>query len=234
MSSSSHLPPARAAVARHTGPRLPAHVETLTDPASGTRLTLTKLSVGPMDNNAYLISDTRTAILIDAANDPGRLLGLVGPTGPDVVITTHQHHDHVQALPELADRGRRLVAGRPDAAAIAAAAGVREPDAVWDGDTVSAGAIELEIIGLVGHTPGSIACVLRVADQVHLFTGDSLFPGGPGKTPDITAFASLIDDLQAKVFDRFGDDTVVQPGHGDSTTLGLERPHLAQWRSRGW
>lgn len=233
MSSSSHLPPARAAVARHTGPRLPAHVETLTDPASGRRLTLTKLSVGPMDNNVYLISDAATMILIDAANEAGRLLGLVGSSGPDVVITTHQHHDHLQALPDLADRGR-LVAGRFDTAAISAATGVREPEPVWDGDTVSAGAIELEIIGLVGHTPGSVACVLRVGDLVHLFTGDSLFPGGPGKTPDTTAFASLLDDLQTKIFDRFGDDTVVQPGHGDSTTLGLERPHLAEWRSRGW
>ena len=233
MSSSSHLPPARAAAARHTSRRLPAFVETHTA-ADGTRLTLTKLSVGPMDNNAYLISDAQTAILIDAANDPGRLLKLVGPTGPDVVITTHQHHDHLQALPELADRGPRLVAGRPDVSAIAASAGVREPDGLWDGDTVSAGALELEIIGLVGHTPGSVACVLRVAGGVHLFTGDSLFPGGPGKTPDPEAFATLMDDLQTKVFDRFGDDAVVQPGHGDSTTLGLERPHLAEWRDRGW
>lgn len=216
-------------VTRHTGPGLPAHVESLT----GT-LTLTKTSVGPMDNNAYLITDASAAVLVDAANDADRLLDLVGATGPDVVVTTHRHHDHVQALPELAARGARLVAGRPDAAAIAEAAGVTEPEGVWDGDTVAAGGIELAVIGLVGHTPGSIACVLRSSDRVHLFTGDALFPGGPGRTSDPAAFSSLMDDLQTKVFDVFDDDTVVHPGHGDSTTLGRERPHLAEWRSRGW
>jgi len=227
--SSSSSKADRSTVARHTGRGLPAHVEQLTR-----SVTLTKVSVGPMDNNAYLISDAQNLVLVDAANDANRLLGLVGPTGPDVVVTTHRHDDHLQALPELAGRGLRLVAGAPDAAAIAAAAEVAEPDGVWDGDRVTAGALELEIIGLVGHTPGSVACVLRTPSGTHLFTGDSLFPGGPGRTTSADAFASLMDDLQVKIFDRFDDDTVVHPGHGDSTTLGLERPHLAEWRARGW
>lgn len=219
----------RGAVARHTGPGLPAFVEPLTD-----RLTLTKTSVGPMDNNAYLITDAASAVLIDAANDADRLLTLIGSTGPDVVITTHRHHDHLQALPELAGRGARLVAGWPDCGAIADAAGVIAPEGAWDCDTVITGGIELELIGLVGHTPGSIACVLRTPDRLHLFTGDALFPGGVGKTSSPADFGTLMDDLQAKVFDRFDDETVVHPGHGDSTTLGLERPQLAAWRSRGW
>ena len=93
----------------------------------------------------------------------------------------------------------------------------------------------LDVIALRGHTPGSVALALDDGDgRVHLFTGDSLFPGGPGKTPDTEAFTSLMDDLEARVFDVYPDDTVVHPGHGDSTTLGAERPHLEEWRERGW
>ena len=91
-----------------------------------------------------------------------------------------------------------------------------------------------EVIGLVGHTPGSITLAYAADDTTHLFTGDSLFPGGPGKTNSPADFASLIDDLETKIFGRFDDDTVVHPGHGDDTTLGAERPHLEEWRSRGW
>ena len=90
------------------------------------------------------------------------------------------------------------------------------------------------MIGLVGHTPGSIALAYTGGGVPHLFTGDSLFPGGPGKTHVEEDFTSLMDDLERKVFDVFGDDTVVHPGHGDDTTLGAERPHLTEWRARGW
>jgi glyoxylase-like metal-dependent hydrolase (beta-lactamase superfamily II) len=105
---------------------------------------------------------------------------------------------------------------------------------VWDGDQIELGAERLEVIGLVGHTPGSITLCYVGAGRTHLFTGDSLFPGGPGKTTSPADFASLLNDLETKIFDRFDDNTVVHPGHGDDTTLGAERPHLAEWRKRGW
>ncbi|MGI3785297.1 MAG: MBL fold metallo-hydrolase, partial [Janthinobacterium lividum] len=114
-------------------------------------------------------------------------------------------------------------------------AGVPTPDGVWDGDTVPLGPEHLDVVGLVGHTPGSIVLAYGGPQgPTHLFTGDSLFPGGAGKTWSPEDFTSLMDDLEAKVFAVYDDDTVVHPGHGDATTLGAERPHLAEWRARGW
>lgn len=201
----------------------------------GPTLTLTKLSVGPMDNNAYLLVTPEAALLVDAAADPDRLLAVTG-TDLATVVTTHRHGDHWQALAAVAAAtGAELVCGRPDVDAIATGAWVEGLAGVWDGDTVAVGEHRLEVVGLVGHTPGSIALVWTGADGgTHLFTGDSLFPGGPGKTSGPVDFASLLDDLEAKVFGRFGDDAVVHPGHGDDTTLGAERPHLTEWRARGW
>ena len=90
------------------------------------------------------------------------------------------------------------------------------------------------MVGLVGHTPGSIALAYTAGGAPQLFTGDSLFPGGPGKTHVKEDFTSLMDDLERKIFEAFGDDTVVHPGHGDDTTLGTERPHLAEVARAGW
>jgi glyoxylase-like metal-dependent hydrolase (beta-lactamase superfamily II) len=198
-------------------------------------VTLTKLSVGPMDNNAYLLRADGSSLLVDAAADAERLLGVTGGT-VDAVVTTHRHGDHWQALSAVAEAtGADLLCGRPDVDAIATGAWVEGLVGLWDGDRVRFGDETLEVIGLVGHTPGSIALAYRAPDGAsHLFTGDSLFPGGPGKTSDPADFASLMDDLEAKVFGRFDDRTVVHPGHGDDTTLGTERPHLAEWRARGW
>jgi glyoxylase-like metal-dependent hydrolase (beta-lactamase superfamily II) len=208
--------------------------EPLTLPLSPT-VTLTKLSVGPMDNNAYLLRADGGSLLIDAAADPERLLSVAGST-LDTVVTTHRHGDHWQGLSAVAEAtGADLLCGRPDVDAIATGAWVEGLVGLWDGDEVRVGDETLEVIGLVGHTPGSIALAFRAPDGVtHLFTGDSLFPGGPGKTSDPADFTSLMDDLEAKVFARFDDRTVVHPGHGDDTTLGAERPHLAEWRARGW
>jgi glyoxylase-like metal-dependent hydrolase (beta-lactamase superfamily II) len=199
-------------------------------------VTLTKVSVGPMDNNAYLLAGSASSLLIDAANDADRLLGLIGQAPVDTIITTHRHGDHLQALDDVARAtGARLVAGRPDAAAIAADAGVGGVDEVWDGDSVPLGEESLQVIGLVGHTPGSIALVYRPADGLaHLFSGDSLFPGGVGRTRSPEDFRSLLSEVESKIFLAFEDDTVVHPGHGDDTTLGNERPHLEEWRQRGW
>jgi len=200
-------------------------------------VTMTKVSVGgPMDNNAYLLQTRSGAtVLIDAANDSSRLLKLIGQEPVHTIVTTHRHSDHWQALAAVAEHtGARMVAGRPDADAIEQGAGVSGLERVWDGDTVPLGNESLTVIGLVGHTPGSIALAYTAGGVAHLFTGDSLFPGGPGKTHFEEDFSSLMDDLERKVFGAFGDDTVVHPGHGDDTTLGVERSHLAEWRHRGW
>jgi len=197
-------------------------------------LTISKLSVGPMDNNAYLLHCRATGeqLLIDAANDADRLLDLVGGAGLSTVVTTHRHGDHWQALTAVVDAtGARSVAHAADATEIPVVT-----ETVADGDTVRVGGCELEVIHLVGHTPGSIALLYRdPAGYPHLFTGDSLFPGGVGNTfGSAENFASLLGDVERKLFDRLPDDTWVYPGHGADTTLGKERPALPEWRARGW
>lgn len=200
-------------------------------------LTVRSRSVGPMDNISYLISDADgVAVLIDAANDMDSLRQYIRDVQLHTIITTHKHPDHWQALGELAEEtGAQLVSGAPDRTAISAGAGVEVNHGLWDGDRVTVGGIDLEVIGLVGHTPGGITLVLECpGEPTRLFTGDSLFPGGVGKTPNPEAFTELMDGVEQKLFARFDDDTVVLPGHGLPTTLGTERPHLAEWRDRGW
>jgi glyoxylase-like metal-dependent hydrolase (beta-lactamase superfamily II) len=198
------------------------------------RLIVTKVAVGPMDNNAYLLRCRHTGeqLLVDAAADDDTLLGVVGTDALARVVTTHAHADHWQALEDVVSAtGAQTVAGRGDAAGIP----VRTDVQVADGDRVQVGECSLEVIELVGHTPGSIALLYDDPDgNPHLWTGDSLFPGGPGRTESPQDFASLMDDLEAKVFGRLPDETWVYPGHGNDTTLGAERPHLAEWRARGW
>lgn len=198
-------------------------------------LQITKVAVGGMSNNAYLLKCNLTGeqVLIDAADEADKLLALVGDDGLARVITTHQHFDHWQALAAVVEAtGAETVAGEDDADELPVPVDVR----VQSGARVRVGSCELEVIGLVGHTPGSIALAYDDPDGiVHLFTGDSLFPGGVGNTfGDAAAFVSLINDVESKLFDRFPDDTHVYPGHGNDTTLGTERPHLAEWRERGW
>ncbi|MBK0869392.1 MAG: MBL fold metallo-hydrolase [Saccharopolyspora sp.] len=201
-------------------------------------LTVTKLSVGPMDNNAYLLTCRRTgdALLIDAANDSERLADLLGHDDDRprlrTIVTTHQHPDHWQALgPVAGQTGCYTVAHPKDAAELPV-----PPDRLVEhGETVQVGESALEVIHLRGHTPGSIALLYRdPAGHPHLFTGDSLFPGGVGKTNSPEDFRSLLDDVENRVFAELPDDTWFYPGHGDDSTLGEQRPQLAQWRERGW
>lgn len=199
-----------------------------------THLQVTKVAVGPMDNNAYLLRcrDSGQQLLIDAAEDPERLLELIGDGGLTTVVTTHRHADHWQALPlVLQETGATCVAGRDDADHLP----VDVDRALDDGDEVQVGNCGLRVVHLVGHTPGSVALVYDDPDgHPHAFTGDSLFPGGVGKTNTPTAFRQLVDDVEAKLFDKLPDATWVYPGHGDDTTLGAERPYVDEWRSRGW
>jgi glyoxylase-like metal-dependent hydrolase (beta-lactamase superfamily II) len=197
-------------------------------------LTITKFSVSEMDNNVYLLRCQRTdeQVLIDAADDGPHILQVVGGDGLARVVTTHQHWDHHRALAEVvASTGAETVAGAEDADELPVPVDRR----VSDGDVVEVGDCRLEVIHLVGHTPGSIALLYDDPDGTpHLFTGDSLFPGGPGRTTDPLSFTSLMDDLESKVFERLPDETWFYPGHGDDSDLGRERPHLEEWRARGW
>jgi len=199
-----------------------------------TGLLISKVSVGPMDNNAYLLEcrETGERALVDAADDAATLLGLLGDGRLEQVVTTHRHRDHWQALDEVVTAtGARTAAGRDDAEAIP---GTTDTE-LTDGDRVRVGQVELEVVTLVGHTPGSVALLYRdPAGVPHLFTGDSLFPGGPGRTTNPKDFTSLMDDLEAKVFGRLPDTTWFYPGHGKDSTVGAERPHLTEWRDRGW
>ncbi|WP_278313161.1 MBL fold metallo-hydrolase [Lolliginicoccus levis] len=194
-----------------------------------------KLAVGPMDNNAYLVVCDRTGegVLIDAANDAHRIISLVEQASARValIITTHRHQDHWQALADVA-----AATGAPTAAhAIDAEHLPLNPDRLLaDGETIAIGDLSLRVTHLRGHTPGSIALTLVDDGETHFFAADNLFPGGPGKTTQPDQFTSLMNDLENKVFGQLPDDTRVYPGHGKDTTLGAERPHLGEWRARGW
>jgi glyoxylase-like metal-dependent hydrolase (beta-lactamase superfamily II) len=210
------------------------HVGGAADTRETDGLTITKVAVGPYDNNAYLLrcSGSGEGLLIDAAAEPERLIELIGGTHVGVIVTTHQHGDHWQGLAEVADAtGAVTYAGRQDAGGIP----VRTDVLVDDGGTIRFGDCELTAIHLVGHTPGSIALLYREPDGLpHLFTGDCLFPGGPGRTTRPEDFNSLMGGLEERVFGRLPDATWIYPGHGNDTTLGEERPHLAEWHARGW
>lgn len=200
-------------------------------------LTIRKIAVSEMHNNVYLLTCARTGaqLLIDAADDADRIAELVaeGSGRLDAVVTTHQHWDHTRALESVvAATGARTYAGADDADALPVPADVR----LEDGDSIAFGEVTLDVIHLRGHTPGSVA--LAYPDphgHAHIFTGDSLFPGGVGNTKNEgQSFDSLYADVTSRIFDRFGDDTWIYPGHGADTTLGAERPHLAEWLERGW
>jgi glyoxylase-like metal-dependent hydrolase (beta-lactamase superfamily II) len=198
-------------------------------------LVISKLAVSEMANNAFLLRDPESgeALLIDAAAEPEALLSLIGNADLRTVVTTHGHWDHHRALPQVVEAtGAVTVAHPADAGDLPVP--VQRP--VEHGDTVAVGGQTLQVVHLRGHTPGSIALVWRAPDgSTHVFTGDSLFPGGVGNTQkDPQRFASLIDDVDQRLFGTLPDETWVYPGHGKDTTLGAERPHLAEWRARGW
>jgi glyoxylase-like metal-dependent hydrolase (beta-lactamase superfamily II) len=205
----------------------PAHVRELPE------LIVSKLAVGHLDNNVYLLRCRATGaqLLIDAADEPNRIHDLVGPDGLVSIVTTHRHGDHWQALGRVVNSSGGLTfAHGLDAPEIPVETDIR----VDHGDTISAGEIDLRVIHLRGHTPGSIALLYNdPSGHPHVFTGDSLFPGGVGKSTPET-FPQLIDDVEHRLFDELPDETWVYPGHGKDTTLGAERPALAEWRARGW
>lgn len=209
-------------------------------------ITIRRVAVTDMSNNVYLVTskDSGAQVLIDAAGGIRKIRRMLEASAHDasertrlsLIVTTHSHYDHIRALRELVDEtGVRSAAGAADVSSIAGQTGVKPDVALKNRDIVAVEGFDLATIQLRGHTPGSIALAYAPVDgPVHIFSGDALFPGGPGKTTTPQDFKSLIDDLEARVFDVYADDTIIHPGHGLPTTLGTERPFLGEWRARGW
>mgnify|MGYP002758677895 CR=1 FL=1 len=186
-----------------------------------------------MDNNCYLVCSGSHGLLIDAADDAPALLGLAQRAGVTIetVLTTHQHWDHVRALEEvLAATGATHYAAALDAPNLPAHVDI----ALEHGDTIDFDGHELDIVVLRGHTTGGAAVVADISGVTNLFVGDSLFPGGVGKTGSDADFEQLYQDVTKRLFDVYPDTAIVWPGHGKSTTLGAERPHLPAWYERRW
>ncbi|MGB3056378.1 MAG: MBL fold metallo-hydrolase [Acidimicrobiales bacterium] len=189
-----------------------------------------KVVVGPMDNNVYVLRCRATgdAVLLDAANEHERLLELCRTLGVRKVLETHGHWDHIQAVPELRDAGYSVHVTAQDAAMLPSYDEVLTHDEV-----IEVGHLRLHTIHTPGHTPGSMCFKLDGAPI--LFSGDTLFPGGPGNTTfEGGDFPTIISSIEDRLFSPLAADTIVLPGHGDQTTIGAESPNLQEWVDRGW
>jgi glyoxylase-like metal-dependent hydrolase (beta-lactamase superfamily II) len=185
--------------------------------------------VGPVDNNVLILRCTETgdAVLLDAANEHERLLELCERLGVRRVLETHGHWDHIQAVPQLRDAGYSVGVTAQDAGMLPSYDEVIEDESVID-----VGRLRLHTIHTPGHTPGSMC--FRLEGHPILFSGDTLFPGGPGNTTfEGGDFDTIIESVDRKLF-TLPPETIVLPGHGDRTTIGTERPHLQEWVDRGW
>lgn len=196
-------------------------------------LVLHQISVSEMNNNCFLLVAGDEALLIDAADDAPAILQLAEQAGTKIVavLTTHRHPDHYRALVEVLEAtGATHYASFLDAPALPAPADVE----LNQGDVIEFAGHELPVAILRGHTPGGVALTAEIDGQTHLFVGDSIFPGGLGKTSSESDFVRLFKDVTSRLFDIHDDSAIVHPGHGDDTTLGAERPHLDDWWARRW
>ncbi|MFR9834929.1 MBL fold metallo-hydrolase [Corynebacterium striatum] len=196
-------------------------------------LSLHSISVSDMDNNCYLICCGDEALLVDAADDAPAILQLAADKGVKItaLLTTHRHWDHVRATKDIIKAtGATHYASFLDSPALPAPVDVD----LHQGDTVPFAGRELPAIILRGHTPGGAAIAVDIDGTTNLFVGDSLFPGGVGKTTSEGDFVRLYKDVSERIFDVYPDSAIVRPGHGKSTTLGEERPKLDEWWERRW
>jgi glyoxylase-like metal-dependent hydrolase (beta-lactamase superfamily II) len=185
--------------------------------------------VGDFENNVYVVrcKETGEGLLIDAANEHERLLDLCKALDVQRVVETHGHWDHIQAVPAVREAGYRVGVAAADAAMLPSYDDILEDESVLE-----VGRLRLDAIATPGHTPGSIC--FQVQGTPLLFTGDTLFPGGPGNTTfEGGDFDTIMQSLRQRLF-VYGDDTIVLPGHGNWTMLGNERPHLDEWEERRW
>ena len=186
--------------------------------------------VGPLDNNVYVIRcrETGDGVLIDAANEHEQLLELCQQLGVRSVVETHGHWDHIQAVPQLRDAGYAVAVAAPDASMLSS-----YDLTIGHDDRVNVGNLSIRVIHTPGHTPGSLC--FHLEHTPFLFSGDTLFPGGPGATSfEGGDFPTIITSIERELFAGFTPDTVVLPGHGTATTIGEESPHLDEWVARGW
>ena len=189
-----------------------------------------KVVVGPLKTNVYVVRDKETgrSVLLDAADSPDLLLDLCGELGVTRVLQTHGHWDHIQAVPAVRAAGYEVGVSAEDAHMLPG-----HDFLVEDDDLIEVGGLHLRAIFTPGHTPGSV-CFL-VEESPVLFSGDTLFPGGPGATRRPGGdFPTIIHSIEAKLFSRLDDGVVVLPGHGEHTSIGAERPELPVWIARGW
>jgi glyoxylase-like metal-dependent hydrolase (beta-lactamase superfamily II) len=200
----------------------PAHYETPT-------VRIEKLIVGPFENNVFVLRCKRSgdAVIIDAANEHELLLEVSQATGVRRVLTTHGHFDHIQAVRAMRDAGIDVGIAPDDASMLPAYDFV-----IPDDEVISVGDLRLRTIHNPGHTAGSTSFLLE--EHPILFSGDTLFPGGPGNTSLPGGdFDRIIESIDRRLF-HLPDDLRVLPGHGLDTPIGTERPHLQEWVDRGW
>jgi glyoxylase-like metal-dependent hydrolase (beta-lactamase superfamily II) len=194
------------------------------------RAEIHKVVVGPYDNNVFVLRcrETGEAVLLDAANEHERLLELCQALDVRQVLETHGHFDHIQAVPQLRDAGYEVHVTAADAGMLPSYDQLLEDESV-----VQVGRLRLHTILTPGHTPGSMC--FRLEGSPILFSGDTLFPGGPGNTKtDLGDFPTIITSIENRLFGQLTADTVVLPGHGLDTTIGTEVPHFQEWIDRGW
>ncbi|HQZ35193.1 MAG TPA: MBL fold metallo-hydrolase [Ilumatobacteraceae bacterium] len=195
------------------------------------RLEIHRVVVGPFENNVFVLRcrETGDAVLIDAANEHEQLLAMCQRLGVRRVLETHGHWDHIQAVPAIREAGYEVAVMSQDAQMLK---DVGYDVFIEDTDVIEVGRLRLHAIHNPGHTPGSVS--FRVDGAPLVFTGDTLFPGGPGNTKSKEGnFDTIIQSLDNRLF-TLPAETIVMPGHGVSTTIGAERPHLAEWVERGW
>jgi glyoxylase-like metal-dependent hydrolase (beta-lactamase superfamily II) len=189
-----------------------------------------RVVVGPVENNVYILRCRRSgeALLVDAANEHELLLEICQRLGVTQVVETHGHWDHIQAVPAVREAGISVAVTEADAAMLPSYDEILLDDAVLE-----VGRLRLKTVLTPGHTPGSMC--FAVEGTPLLLSGDTLFPGGPGNTKfEGGDFPTIIRSIEDRLFSRYGADTLVLPGHGASTTIGSESPHLQEWVDRGW
>ena len=197
---------------------------------SDSRVEVYRYVVGPMDNNVFVIRchETGDAVLLDAANEHEKLLELCQTLGVRTVLETHGHWDHIQAVPAIRDAGYEVGITAEDASMLPSYDYILEDESV-----VEVGRLRIHTHHTPGHTPGSMS--FSVEGTPLLFSGDTLFPGGPGATQfEGGDFATIMQSIEDRMFRAFDADTLVLPGHGLDTTLATEAPHLDEWAARGW